>query len=156
MMYPINGYNDIQTVISNERKIGGVIEAEQIQLRSGEVYDCPVFTSVDVVGANIYSIGFISKDGVRMIVHVNDISMIKSATHKKIHELNNAGYKEYKVKEKLKYLKRLCKADQGACTCPFVEEAMLIIEDIGTDVLKVEKDLDLKFLSKGNKVVKIA
>ncbi len=157
MGYPINGFHDFYTVLTNERKIGGVIEAESVKLRTGEVFHSPVFTNIDYSGSVFYSIGFITSEGVRMIVHVNDISSITAPSHKKIANMKNEHYKEIKVNEKLKYLRRLYKADQGAFTKPFLEEAKLIIEDIGMTSLEKEKDLSVEFLARFNKkVFKIA
>jgi hypothetical protein len=157
MSYSINGFHDFYTVLSNERKIGGVIEAETVKLRSGEVFNSPVFTNVDYSGSIFYSIGFITDKGVRMIVHVNDISTIVSPVHKKISMIKNEHYKSMKINEKLMYLKRLFKADQGAFTKPFLEEVTLIIEDIGIKSLENDKDLsnELLFKVKDN-VIKIA
>jgi hypothetical protein len=155
MSYPINGFHDFHTILANERKIGGVIEAEQIQLRSGETFSFPVFTNIDYTGSTFYSLGFISFDGVRMIVNVNDISSIKAPMHKKVSEIYNPNYREMKISEKVNYLRRLYKADQGAFTRPFVQEATLIIEDIGIE--NVKNDLNIDFLEvKSNKVVRIA
>ncbi len=157
MSNEINGFHDFYTVISNERKVGGVIEAQEIRLRSGEVYQCPVFTNIDYTGSTFYTICFITEDGNRMIVNVNDISAIKSPAHKHIQDMNNNIYKEIKVKEKLNYLKRLCKADQGAHTKPFVDEAVLIIKDVGYKNVENENDISVEFFKKKDtKVFKIA
>lgn len=153
MSYPINGFQDIHTLLTNERKIGGAIEAEQIKLRSGEVYNYPVFTNVDYTGGTFYSVGFVSDDGTRMIVNVSDISSIKSPMHKKVTTVQNSFFKEYKTREKLNYLKRLIRADQGAYTKPFVQEASLIVEDIG--IKYVSNEINIEFLT-NSKVVKIA
>jgi hypothetical protein len=92
-----------------------------------------------------------------MIVHVNDISMITSPLHKKVAMMNNEYYKSLKMKEKILYLKRLYKADQGAFTKPFLEEAKLIIEDIGITSIEDDKELSKDLLLKvSNKVIKIA
>ncbi|WP_209122739.1 hypothetical protein [Alkalihalobacillus sp. BA299] len=157
MSYSINGFHDFYTILSNERKIGGVIEAENIKLRTGEVFDYPVFTNIDYSGSVFYSVGFITDKGIRMIVHVNDISMITSPLHKKVAMVNNEYYKRLKMKEKLKYLKRLYKADQGAFTKPFLEEAKLIVEDIGVKPLENDQEIDQELIFKiSNKVIKIA
>ncbi|WP_227939569.1 hypothetical protein [Alkalihalobacillus deserti] len=158
MSYSINGFQDFYTVLSNERKIGGVIEAENIKLRTGEVFHSPVFTNIDYSGSVFYSVGFISDEGVRMIVHVNDISTITSPLHKKVAMMNNEYYKALKMKEKVMYLKRLYKADQGAFTKPFLEEVKLIIEDIGISSIENDKELSKELLLKvsNNKVIKIA
>ncbi|MBM7572754.1 hypothetical protein [Aquibacillus albus] len=147
MGHSINGYHDFFTVISNERKIGGVIEAEEIRLRSGEKFQSPVFTHIDYSGSTFYTICFITNTGTKIITHVDDISTIKSPVHKRVQDINNEYYREIKVKEKLKYLKRLCQVDQGAYMKPFVEEAMLIINDIGYKNVKQLNDLNIERLS---------
>jgi len=38
----INGLLDMKTIIQNERKVGGAVEAELIKLRTGEEYSLPV------------------------------------------------------------------------------------------------------------------
>ncbi|MBM7570595.1 hypothetical protein [Aquibacillus albus] len=153
----INGYYDFYTVISNERKIGGVIEAEEIQLRSGESFQFPVFTNIDYSGSTFYTICFITDNCTKMIVHVDDIRSIKSPVHKRIQDIKNEYYREIKINEKVNYLKRLCQADQGAYTKPFVEEAKLVIDDIGYKNVENLNDVNIKLLTKSeDKVFKIA
>ncbi|MCD8509860.1 MAG: hypothetical protein LRY73_08340 [Bacillus sp. (in: Bacteria)] len=153
---PIHGLQDMYTVISNERKIGGVIEADEIKLRSGETFQSPVFTNIDYSGSTFYTVSFISDKGTTMLIHVNDISTIKSLAHKRVQNINNQYYKEMKTKEKINYLKRLCKADQGACTKPFMEEVNRIIEDIGSKSIQGE-DISIGIFKKAeNNVFKIA
>ncbi|WP_209124278.1 hypothetical protein [Alkalihalobacillus sp. BA299] len=153
----INGFHDFYTILSNERKIGGGIEAETIKLRTGEVFRNPVFTNIDYSGSVFYTIGFMTEDGVCMIVHVNDISSITSPVHKKVAMIRNKYYRAMKVKEKVKYLKRLFKADQGAYTKPFLEEAKLIIEDVGVKPIENDQEIGQELIFKiSNKVNKIA
>jgi hypothetical protein len=154
MRYQVNGLTDIHTVMVNERKIGGAIEAEKIRLRSGEEFVCPVITHIDCSGSSFYSLGFLTAEGKTIIVHVNDISMIVEPIHKKIYELKNRYYKEHKMKEKLKYLKRLCEVNHGSNNLPFIKEAKMIIEDIGLDAAK--KEIDLNFLNEKKHLFRIA
>lgn len=150
----VNGLTDIHTLLANERKVGGAIEAKSIRLRTGEEYELPVITSIDFAGTLFYSIGFVTKEGQSMIVNVNDISMIAEPQHKRICELQNDTVKQQKMRKKLHYLKRLCELNEGSCLEPFVEEVQLIVNDIGLDV--VEKEINLAFLHDETNVIKIA
>jgi hypothetical protein len=154
MRYQVNGLTDIHTIMVNERKIGGAIEAESIRLRSGEQFDCPVITNIDCSGSSYYSLGFLTAEGKKIIVNVNDISLIVEPVHKKIAELKNRFYKEFKTREKIKYLKRLCEVNQGSNNLPFVKEAKMIIEDIGMDSAK--KEMDMNFLNEKKHLFRIA
>lgn len=137
MRYEINGLTDIYTILCNERKVGGVVEAEMIRLRSGEEYTNPVITSLDTDGTTIYSVGFVTEDGKRYIVHINDISMISQPVHKNVCQLCNETYKTVKTAEKLKYLKRLCEVNEGSTTPVFMKEVEQIVADIGTEAASV-------------------
>jgi hypothetical protein len=150
----VNGFNDIFTIIANERKVGGAIEAEKIRLRSGEEFQSPVITNIDYSGSIFYSISFVSDDGSRMIINVNDISMIAEPVHKKLHEINNRIYREHKTEEKIRYLGRLCEVNEGSCTPIFLEEAKEIVEDIGYDA--ASEQIDLSLLNDKKRMVKIA
>ncbi|SFJ53758.1 hypothetical protein [Thermoflavimicrobium dichotomicum] len=154
MNYEINGFADIYTILSNERRVGGAIEAESIQLRSGEVFKHPVVTNIDFTGSTFYTISFISDTGLKMIVNVNEIRAIVSPAHKRIKDLKNSYYKNLKVNEKLKYLNRLCEVNEGCYTEPFVQEVKAIINDIGLE--SVGSQLNIDFLRKKQNVVQIA
>jgi hypothetical protein len=154
MNYEVNGFIDIYTILSNERRVGGAIEAESIQLRSGEVFKHPVVTNIDFTGSAFYTIGFISDTGLKMIVNVNEISSIVSPMHKRIKELKNSYYKNIKVNEKLRYLKRLCEVNEGCYTEPFAQEVKAIINDIGLE--SVDSEINIDFLRENQKVVQIA
>ncbi|GAB7388872.1 hypothetical protein BSNK01_27100 [Bacillaceae bacterium] len=143
MTYQVNGLTDMHTILANERKVGGAIEAEKIRLRSGEEYAYPVITHIDASDTAFYSLGFISEDGKRMIVNVNDVSVIVQPCHKRICELKNGFCRELKTQEKVKYLRRLCEVNDGACTAPFVEEVRFIVNDIGLEAAKGVIDLNL-------------
>ena len=152
MLYRVNGLKDIHTVLSNERKLGGVVEAEFLRLRTGEEYKNIVITGIDTSGSTIYSVSFVTEEGRRYIVHVNDISLISEAAHKHIKQLNNKDYKKWKTEEKIKFLKKLCELNEGCFTKTFVCEAMQIIEDIGIDAAREYMDVDL---FQDNKVVQM-
>jgi hypothetical protein len=156
MRYQINGYTDIYTVLSNERKIGGAIEVSLIRLRSGEEYGNVVLTRLEMSDAQFCSLGFVTEEGKRLIVHVNDVSVIADAQHVNVCDLRNEVMREQKTAERLKRLKRLCQLNEGCTTPTFREEAFLLAEDIGFDLAR--KHVDLSFLPQAEKtrVVRIA
>lgn len=148
----INGLLDMKTIIANERKVGGAVEAEFIRLRTGEVYSFPVITGIDTDGTTIYSIGFFTNEGKRLIVNVNEIVMISDPEHKQLWELNNQTYKNFKTNERVKYLLRLCEVNEGSCTSIFREEVERIAQDIGEEALE-RLNLELSFLQPVQKLV---
>lgn len=148
----INGLQDMKTIILNERKIGGAVEAEFIRLRTGEVYSFPVITGIDTDGTTIYSIGFFTNEGKRLIVGVNEIVMISDPEHKHLWELNNQTYKTLKTNERVKYLLRLCELNEGSCTSIFREEVERIAMDIGEEAME-RLNLELSFLQPVQKLV---
>ncbi len=156
MRYQINGYTDMYTVIANERKIGGAIEAGSIRLRTGEMFANAVLTRLEMSGAHFCSIGFVTEEGQRLIVHVDDISMIADARHVNVCDLRNDGMRAEKKAERLKRLKRLCELNEGSCTLTFQEEAFLLAEDIGLE--EAHAHVDLSFLPQVEKarVIRIA
>jgi hypothetical protein len=154
MTYKINGFIDIHSILTNERKIGGVIEASKISLRNGEEYHNPVITNIDFFGGIFYTLGFIADNGAHMIVNVSDISKIVEPTHKKICEVDNKVYKAEKLKEKNCYLKKLCDLNQDVYIKTFINEVMLLVEDIGQE--NINKEIDVNFLQQKKKVFKIA
>lgn len=156
MRYQINGYTDMYTVIANERKIGGAIEAGSIRLRSGEVFANAVLTRMEMSGTHFCSIGFVTEEGKRLIVHVDDISMIADARHVDVRELTNDTMREEKTAERLKRLKRLCELNEGSCTLTFQEEATLLAQDIGLDVARAHVDLSFLPHQEKARVVRIA
>ncbi|MGN7469726.1 hypothetical protein [Brevibacillus sp. SAFN-007a] len=156
MRYQINGYTDMYTVIANERKIGGAIEAAQVRLRTGEVFTNAVLTRLEMSGAHFCSIGFVTEDGKRLIVHVDDISMIADARHVNVCELANECMRKEKCAERLKRLKRLCELNEGSCTPTFQEEALLLAEDIGLEEARTHVDLSFLPHAEKSRVVRIA
>ncbi|WLR52686.1 hypothetical protein LC040_07285 [Bacillus tianshenii] len=154
MSTPVKGLKDIHAKLSNERKIGGVIETQFIRLRSGEEYKNAVITNVDVMGSSFYSLSFVNDEGQHMIVNVAEIGMISVPVHKKIVECQNQTYKQIKIEEKLTYLKRLYEVNEGSTNPLFVEEAKMVIQDIGIE--NVKPVLDVSFLSKPQKLYSIA
>lgn len=154
MITYINGLLEMSTIIQNERKIGGAVEAELIRLRSGEEYTSPVITSVDTDGLTIYSICIFTNDGKRLIVNVNEVAMISNPTYKRLCGLNNITYKTFKIGEKAKYLRRLCELNEGSCTQIFREEVERIAEDIGEEAF-MQLNLQLSFMPPVRKIVPI-
>ena len=138
----------------NERKIGGVIEVNTLRLRTGEVYQNPVITQIDLLGSSIYSIGFMTEDHQNIIVNITELSLLQEPKHKKIVELNNEAYKTTKTKEKLKYLKRLFEINKDSLNPIFLEEARMIIEDIGLPAVK--KEINTSIIDLKNKIYSIA
>lgn len=151
----VNGYSDIHTILMNERKVGGIIEANRIKLRTGEEYLSAVITNIDFCGSVFYSLGFIDQNGDRMMVHVHDISIIDNPTHKRVHQCTNEYYKKLRVEEKIQYLNRLCEVNEGCYTEIFLNEVRMIIEDIGIESIK--NKVDLSFLhEQKRKIYRIA
>jgi hypothetical protein len=153
MLYQVNGLKDIYTVVTNERKLGGAVEADFIRLRSGELFHNVVISHIDTSGLMIYSVSFVTEEGKKYITHVNDISMISEPNHKHIKDLKNTYFKEKKTEEKMKYLVKLCTLNQGSCTKPFLDEVLLFIEDFGKDAIR--KHLDLDDIEHDKKVISI-
>lgn len=149
MAYQINGLKDIHKLLINERKVGGVIEVSTLRLRTGEVYQHAVITHIDLLGSTIYSIGFRTEDHQNIIVNITELSLLQEPKHKKIYELNNQAYKTTKTKEKIKYLKRLFEINKDSLNTIFLEEAKMMIEDIGLPAVKQEIDTSIIY-SKNN------
>jgi hypothetical protein len=154
MTYQINGLKDIHKLLMNERKIGGVIEVNTLRLRTGEVYPHAVITHIDLLGSSIYSIGFITEDHQNIIVNITELSLLQEPKYKKIYELNNQAHKTTKTKEKIKYLKRLFEINKDSLNSIFLEEARMIIEDIGLSAVK--KEIDTSLIDSDNKIYSIA
>lgn len=151
----VNGFKDMYTILTNERKLGGVIEAKFIRLRSGEEYENAVITNVELMGSVFYSIGFMNIEGHHMIVNMSEISLISVPVHKRILDVNNKTYKQMKTEEKLHYLSRLYEVNEGSYTAIFLDEAKLIIDDIGIEAAKNRVDVSF-FESEPQKVYSIA
>jgi hypothetical protein len=154
MAYQINGLKDIHKLLMNERKIGGVIEVSTLRLRTGEVYSNAVITHIDLLGSSIYSIGFMTEDHQNIIVNITELGLLQEPKHKKIYELSNLAYKTTKTKEKIKYLKRLFEINKDSLNSIFLEEAKMIIEDIGLPAVK--KEIDTSIIYSDNKIYSIA
>src|SRR3954470_11479874 len=149
MTYQINGLKDIHKLLMNERKIGGVIEVNTLRLRTGEVYEHAIITHIDLLGSSIYSIGFMTEDHQNIIVNITELSLLQEPKHKKIVELDNQTYKTTRTKEKTKYLKRLFEVNMDSLNPIFLEEARMIIEDIGLSAVK--KEIDTSVIYSENK-----
>ena len=129
------GLKDIHTVISNKRKIGGAAEADMIQLSSGETYQNPVFTNVDISKGQYVSFGFIDENGVNIIAHVDQIAVIKGLQHKLICQLNNTYIQQMMVRDTLQYLQKLCEVNVGFVTQTFKKEALKLVRDVSVKEL---------------------
>lgn len=130
------GLKDIHTVITNQRKIGGAAEADSIRLSTGETYQNPVFTNVDISKGQYVSVGFVDGDGQNIIAHVDQIAVIKGLQHKLICQLNNTYIKQMMVRDTLQYLEKLCEVNAGFVTQTFKKEALKIVQDISVNELK--------------------
>lgn len=156
MRYQINGYTDIYTVISNERKIGGAVEIGSLRLRTGETFENVVVTRLEMVNGQFCWLSFITPEDKRYIVHISEISMIADAVHVHTRNLRNELMHERKMEERIHYLKRLCDLNEGSCTLPFQEEVAVLVEDIGLDQAKQHVNLPFLTETEENKVVRIA
>ncbi len=145
MTYQINGLKDIHKLHVNERKVGGAIEVNTLRLRSGEEFRHAVITNIDLIGSAIYSIGFVTDDNQHLIVNITELGLLHEPNYKKIYELKNTAYKAAKTNEKLKFLKRLFDVNKGSITPIFLEEARMIIEDIGLPAANKAVDTGLVF-----------
>nr|WP_263324930.1 hypothetical protein [Neobacillus sp. Marseille-Q6967] len=130
------GLKDIHTVITNQRKIGGAAEADSIRLSSGETYQNPVFTNVDISKGQYVSVGFIDEEGQNIIAHVDQIAVIKGLEHKLICQLNNTFIKQIMVRDTLQYLQKLCEVNSGFVTQTFKKEALRLVQDVSLKELK--------------------
>jgi hypothetical protein len=136
----IRGLSDIDTVLSQQRKWFGAVEAEMIRLQSGEEYSDVVILSLDRLGANYYTMGLFTTDGETHIVHINEISSMKSVQHKAVKELINREYQQSITEERLAYLERLCQVNCGSCSPFYCEEVMRLVDDLGLDAIARKKD----------------
>lgn len=154
MVYQINGLKDIYTLLANERKIGGAVEVNSLRLRTGETYANAVIKQIDLLGSSIYSIGFMTEEQQNIIIHIDELSLLQEPKHKKICELNNQACKESKTKKKLTYLKRLFDLNKDSLNPIFLEEAAMIIEDIGLP--EAQKEINTSIIDLHNQVCSIA
>jgi HKD family nuclease len=130
------GLKDIHTVISNKRKIGGAAEADLIQLASGDMYQNPVFTNVEISKGQYISFSFIEENGVNIIANVDQIAVIKGLQHKLICQLNNQYIKQWMIRDTMQYLQKLCEVNAGFVTQTFKKEALKLVQDISVKELK--------------------
>lgn len=149
----VSGFDDMSSIIRNERKIGGVIESDYLRLTTGEEYYNVVISKVELIGS-LCSITCCTEDGSILMVNVKEVSMIHQPTHKKICDVRNQTYKRKKHQEKMKYLKRLFALNEESFNPIFMEEAMLLIEDIGWK--NVKQELDISRLYPDEKIYTIA
>lgn len=144
MINMLHGLKDIDTVVSNHRKIGGVAEADTIQLTSGDSYKNPVFTNIDKSKGQYVSLCFIDENGTNIIVHVDQIAIIKGLEHKFICQLKNENVKQLMLRETLQYLQKLCVVNDGFITPTFKKEALKLVRDISVKELK-KRNISLPF-----------
>ena len=95
-----------------------------------------------------------TEDHQNIIVNITELSLLQEPKHKKIFELNNQAYKTTKTKEKIKYLKRLFEINKDSMNSIFLEEAKMIIEDIGLPAAK--KEINTSIVYSENKIYSIA
>ncbi|MHC0037756.1 hypothetical protein [Pseudoneobacillus sp. C159] len=145
------GLKDIHTVISNKRKIGGAAEADIIQLASGETFQNPVFTNVEISKGQYISFGFIDENGVNIIANVDQIAVIKGLQHKLICQLNNQYIKQMMTRDTLQYLQKLCEINAGFVTQTFKKEALKLVQDVSFKELK-KHNITLPFSVEDNLV----
>ena len=124
MLNMLNGLKDIHTVISNHRKLGGAVEADSIRLSSGETYLNPVFTNIDMSKGQYVSLGFIDENGTNIIIHVDQIGVIKGLQHKLICQLNNLYVRALLLQDTIRYLQKLCGVNSGFINNSFKKEAV--------------------------------
>lgn len=144
MLNMLYGLKDIHTVISNHRKLGGAVEADIIRLSSGETYHNPVFTNVDMSKGQYVSLGFIDENGTNIMIHVDQIGVIKGLKHKLICELNNLHVKQLLLQDAIRYLQKLCQVNSGFITNSFKKEALKLVDDISVNELK-NRNVSLPF-----------
>lgn len=154
MKSQINGFEDMHTILANERKVGGVIESDYLRLSTGEEYNNIVITKVELLGSALCSIGCVTEEGQLLIVNAKEVSVIHQPKHKRIHELRNQSFKHTKMQQKLKYLKRLIELNDGSYNPLFREEALLVIKDIG--LKNVKKEIDVSDVYPEEKIYTIA
>ncbi|SFE50885.1 hypothetical protein [Alteribacillus iranensis] len=150
----VTGFDDMNSILRNERKVGGVIESDYLRLTSGEEYENVVVTKVELIGSAVCSMTCVTEDGQTLMVNVKEVSLIHQPQHKKICELNNEAFKHRKMQQKLKYLKRLFELNEDSLNPLFLEEAMLLIEDIG--LKNVHQEVDVSSVIPEDKIYTIA
>ncbi|MFX3625692.1 MAG: hypothetical protein ACE3JP_17090 [Ectobacillus sp.] len=135
----LHGLKDIDTVISNHRKIGGVAEAAVLRLACGESYNNPVFTNIDKSKGQYVSLCFIDEDGMNVCIHVDQIAVMKGLQYKLICQLNNEKAKQMLLSDTLHHLQRLCEINEGFVTSTFKKEALKLVRDISVTELEKRK-----------------
>jgi hypothetical protein len=140
----LHGLKDIDTVISNHRKIGGVAEASVLHLTSGDSYKNPVFTNIDKSKGQYVSLCFIDENGMNIFVHVDQVAVIKGLEHKFICQLNNQNVKQLMLHDTLQYLQKLCRINDGFITPTFKKEALRLVRDISVKELE-KRNFSLPF-----------
>ncbi|WP_228460367.1 hypothetical protein [Cytobacillus dafuensis] len=145
----LHGLKDIDTVISNQRKIGGAAEAAILQLISGETFNNPVFTNIDKSKGQYVSLCFIDETGMNICIHVDQIAIMKGLEYKLICQLNNQHVKQLLLTDTLQYLQRLCEINDGFITPTFKKEALVLVRNISVKELE-KKNITLPFIIEDN------
>lgn len=145
----LHGLKDIDTVISNNRKIGGVAEAAVLQLTCGESYTNPVFMNIDKSKGQYVSLCFIDENRMNICIHVDQIAIMKGLEYKFICQLNNQYVKELLLADTLQYLLKLCKINDGFVTPTFKKEALRLVRDISVTELE-KQNVSLPFQIEDN------
>ena len=137
MLYTVNGYKDIYTVVTNERKVGGAVEVDELRLRSGEAFRNVVIMSIEAAEKGTYMVGFVTEDGRRYIAHTSDISLMVQPTHKRVKDLRNPVAREELMKRRLKYLRRLLEVNEGNDSFLIRQEVKQLVSDIGFENVRL-------------------
>ncbi|WP_249365468.1 hypothetical protein [Cytobacillus citreus] len=145
----LHGLKDIDTVILNQRNIGGAAEAAILQLISGETFNNPVFTNIDKSKGQYVSLCFIDEAGMNICIHVDQIAIMKGLEYKLICQLNNQHVKQLLLADTLQYLQRLCEINDGFITPTFKKEALVLVRDISMEELE-KKNITLPFIIEDN------
>lgn len=145
MLYTVNGYRTIYTVVNNERIVGGAVEVDELRLRSGERFRNVVITSIEAGENGTYMLGFVTEDGRRYIAHTSDISLMVQPTHKRVKDLRNLVAREELLKRRLTYLRRVLEVNEGNDSFLFRQEVKNLVNDIGLENVRLAA-LDMEAL----------
>ncbi|GAB6936301.1 MAG: hypothetical protein L5657_05280 [Calditerricola sp.] len=137
MLYTVNGYRTIYTVVNNERIVGGAVEVDELRLRGGERFRNVVITSIEAGENGTYMVGFVTEDGRRYIAHTSDISLMVQPTHKRVKDLRNPVAREELLKQRLTYLRRVLEVNEGNDSFLFRQEVKNLVNDIGLENVRL-------------------
>lgn len=137
MLYTVNGYRTIYTVVNNERIVGGAVEVDELRLRGGERFRNVVITSIEAGENGTYMVGFVTEDGRRYIAHTSDISLMVQPTYKRVKDLRNPVAREELLKQRLTYLRRVLEVNEGNDSFLFRQEVKNLVNDIGLENVRL-------------------